>query len=54
MSDEATFEAHLEGMDCGRRPCSTCSPAQPLAERVEALERRVEWLTERLDHLEGS
>lgn len=22
--DDSVFEAHLEGMDCGRRPCRTC------------------------------
>lgn len=30
--DEATFEAHLEGMDCGKRPCTVCeAPVNILA-----------------------
>lgn len=26
-NEDAAFEAHLEGMDCGWRPCETCAPA---------------------------
>ena len=27
LDDSAQVEAHLDGLDCGQRPCGTCAPA---------------------------
>lgn len=32
---EGVFEAHLDGLDCGRRPCEQCSPAPVLSIAID-------------------
>lgn len=37
FDDSAVVEAHIDGLDCGIRPCAQCAPASELTAVVEAV-----------------